>query len=78
MPKRLVARTGVACATEIYNHIPKTRPVELSTDQVKGLLEAVMACSYVVMLGLQDTESEISRVWNVDSEIVEKEARGRL
>ena len=45
----------------------KSGPIVLHADLLKGLCLTEMTCKVMVMQVLENTESEIARIWNIDA-----------
>ena len=63
----MLFRSGVA---EVFDHSPEIRPDVLATYEFNGFVLSKVTRQDVIMIILNDFESEVSRIWYIDSIIL--------
>ena len=58
------SRAGI---TEVFDHGPEIRPYILAMNKFNGFVLSKVARQDVIVIILNDSESEVRRIWNIDS-----------
>ena len=70
--RSLGSPTSRARPAVVLDKTPDTGPRILASDEFECLVEAEVTRQWVVMLVSEHSESEVGRVWNIDSVVEEK------
>ena len=60
---------------EVFDHSPEIRPDVLATDELNGFVLSEVTRQDVIMIVLDDSESEVRRVWYIDSIVLVEKSR---
>ena len=60
---------------EVFDHSPEIRPDVLATDELNGFVLSKVTRQDVIVIVLNDFESEVRIIWYVDSIVLEEKSR---
>ena len=60
---------------EVFDHSPEIRPDILATDELNGFVLSEVIRQDVIMIILDDSESEVRRIWYIDSIVLAERSR---